>query len=110
MSQVDPVLNALADPTRRQIVEMLSGGEPMTMNDIADGFHMSRQAVAKHLTVLRDANVINGKQQGREHVHVLAPETLHTLVEWVDHYSQFWDSKLATLKSLGEKDHHNDRS
>lgn len=109
MPNIDPVLAALSDPTRRRIVEMLSDGEPRSVNDIAGAFDMSRQAVAKHLNILRRAEVIRGEQQGREHLHALSPETLNTLVEWVNHYSQFWDDRLLTLKALAEKEEKNGR-
>jgi DNA-binding transcriptional ArsR family regulator len=104
MPAVDPVFAALADPTRRRIVEMLSDGEPRSVNDIAHEFEMSRQAVAKHLNILREARVVRGEQRGRQHLHALAPETLSTLTEWVDHYSRFWDDRLAKLKKLAEED------
>jgi len=109
VAQVDPVFIALADPTRRQIVEMLSGGEGLSVNEIADHFEMSRQAVAKHLNVLRRAEVISGEQRGRKHIHTLVPGRLNSLAEWVEHYSRFWDEKLSTLKSLVEKEQHNER-
>ena len=110
MTSIDPVFSALADPTRREIVEMLASRDPMTVNEIACHFDMTRQAVAKHLKVLRDTHVIEGEQQGREHLHSLAPNTMMTLTEWVEHYSQFWDERLNTLKTMAEEDHSNDRS
>jgi DNA-binding transcriptional ArsR family regulator len=104
MSAIDPVFAALADPTRRRIVETLSGGDARSVNDIAQHFDISRQAVAKHLNVLREAGIVRGEPRGRQHLHALAPETLSTLTEWVDHYGQFWNDRLATLKKLAEED------
>ncbi len=104
MNSLDPLFSALADPTRRQVVEMLSDGRQMTVNEVAQQFDMSRQAVAKHLAILRDADVIRSQKHGRERVHVLAPERMNALAEWVEHYSKFWDERLSSLKKLIEEE------
>lgn len=105
MNSLDPLFSALGDPTRRQVVEMLSDGREMTVNEVAQKFDMSRQAVAKHLAILRDADVIRSEKNGRERVHVLVPGRMIALAEWVEHYSEFWDGKLAGLKKLIEEEH-----
>ena len=94
MNSLAPLFSALADPTRRQVVEMLSDGREMTISDVAQKFDMSRQAVAKHLSILRDADVVRCEKRGRERVHVLVPERMAMLADWVAHYSEFWDAKL----------------
>ena len=57
MTELDPILAALADPTRRQVIELLSDGREMTMTDVTKNFDMSRQAVGKHLGILKDAGM-----------------------------------------------------
>jgi DNA-binding transcriptional ArsR family regulator len=109
MNSLDPLFSALADPTRRQVVEMLSDGREMTVNQVAQKFDMSRQAVAKHLAILRDADVIRSEKQGRERVHVLVPGRMTALAEWVERYSEFWDEKLIGLKKLIEEEQRHDR-
>jgi DNA-binding transcriptional ArsR family regulator len=104
MNSLDPLFSALGDPTRRQVVEMLSDGREMTVNEVAQKFAMSRQAVAKHLAILRDADVIRSEKHGRERVHVLVPRRMTALSKWVEHYSEFWDGKLAGLKKLIEEE------
>ena len=104
MNRLDPLFSALADPTRRQVVEMLSDGREMTVQEVAQNFDMSRQAVAKHLSILRAAEVVQCEKRGRERVHVLAPERMSELAEWVEHYSRFWDDRLARLKRLVEEE------
>jgi DNA-binding transcriptional ArsR family regulator len=110
MKSLDPLFSALADPTRRQVVEMLSDGREMTVNEVAQQFDMTRQAVAKHLTILRDADVVRCEKQGRERVHYLVPARMNALAEWVEHYSAFWDRKLTGLKELIEEEHGHDRN
>ena len=109
MIELDPIIAAIADPTRRQVIEMLSDGREMTMTDVAQNFDMSRQAIAKHLGILRDAGVVVSEKRGRERIHVLAPDQMNLLTEWVNHYSRFWDKRLAKLKDLIEEDHNRDR-
>jgi DNA-binding transcriptional ArsR family regulator len=110
MNSLDPLFSALGDPTRRQVVEMLSDGREMTVNEVAQEFDMSRQAVAKHLAILRDADVIRSEKRGRARVHVLVPGRMAVLAEWVEHYSEFWDGKLSGLKKLIEEEYSNDRN
>jgi DNA-binding transcriptional ArsR family regulator len=101
---IDAVLVALADPTRRRIVEMLSDGRAMTISDITDHFDMSRQAVTKHLGVLHDARVVGWKRRGRERLNRLQGKSLHSLAEWTRSYATFWDERLVALKDMVERE------
>jgi len=94
---------ALADPTRRAIIGMLAD-QAMSVNDIAQNFDMSRPAIAKHLGILKDGDIISVKVQGRERINSLRPQTLKTVADWVAQYSRFWDGKLENLKSAIEAD------
>ncbi|WCK56772.1 metalloregulator ArsR/SmtB family transcription factor [Aneurinibacillus sp. Ricciae_BoGa-3] len=91
------VFQAIADPTRRQLLRLLADQElPITV--ISSHFPMSRTAVSKHLRILSEAELIRGRKVGREKLYRLHPEPLMELKQWLSFYEQFWDNKLAMLK------------
>ncbi|GJL93047.1 ArsR/SmtB family transcription factor [Hyphococcus sp.] len=96
-----PVFRALADPTRRAIISMLSAG-PRPIAEIADEFEMTRPAVAKHLAILREGGLIAVEPKGRERINRLNPAALKTAADWINHFDQFWDDRLAKLKQVVE--------
>ena len=102
-SPVNTLLVALADPTRRQIVEILSDGQVRSVSDISGHFGTSRQAVTKHLTVLYDAGIVACETRGRHRKNRLQAHGLDPLRAWFSHYSQFWDDRLAALKQQVEQ-------
>lgn len=101
-TDLQPVFRALGDPTRRAIIEMLAQ-EPRTINAIVRNFDVSRPAVAKHLKILHEGGLIEVRQQGRERINTLRPETLKTASDWMAHFDHFWDDKLAKLKKAIEE-------
>ena len=89
--------HAVADPTRRAILDRLRGGSaPVT--EIAAGFKMSRPAVSKHLRVLREARLVAEKRDGRQRVYELTPGPLLTCAHWLEGYRHFWQVNLFNLK------------
>ena len=94
---------ALADPTRREILRLLTKGD-MTILDVADNFDMTRAAVKKHLTILTDGGLVTVRAQGRSRVNSLNAGRLKDLLSWFDYFDAFWDDRLAKLKSEIEKD------
>ena len=102
--EVSTVLAALADPTRRQIVEILSDGGDRSLTEITDQFAMSRQAVAKHLGILNAAGIVNSTRRGRDRSNRLQPDALDPLRDWFNRYSQFWDDRLLALKRQVEEE------
>lgn len=92
------VLAALADPTRQQIVEMLSDGTNHTLSELAGHFDMSRQAVSKHLSILNEAGIVISERHGRDRRNRLSPDGLDPLRDWFNRYSLFWDERLQALK------------
>ena len=100
--QDQPIFRALADPTRRAIIAMLSEG-PRSISDIAAEFDMTRPAVAKHLAILKDGGVISVEPHGRERINRLNPQALRTAADWLNTFDRFWDDRLAALKTLVEK-------
>lgn len=97
-----PVFRALADPTRRAILSMLAAG-PRPIGDIAAEFDMTRPAVAKHLAVLREGDLIRVEAKGRERINHLNPAPLKSAAEWLSWFDRFWDEKLADLKAIVEE-------
>jgi DNA-binding transcriptional ArsR family regulator len=91
-------LSALSDPTRRAILARLSGG-PATVGELAGPFHISQQAVSKHLAYLERARLVEKRREGRSHVCTLRPAPFKEVADWVEYYRTFWDQ---TLDRLGE--------
>lgn len=89
--------HAVADPTRRAILDQLRGGSaPVTA--IAANFRMSRPAVSKHLRILREARLVTEKRDGRQRVYELTPGPLLECAHWLEGYRSFWQVNLLSLK------------
>ncbi len=102
----DPTQNAfraLADPTRRDILRLLSA-QDMTIAQVSDRFEMTRGAVKKHLTVLSDGGLIHVEARGRERINRLNPAGLTPVLGWLEFFDRFWDDRLADLKSNIEQE------
>jgi DNA-binding transcriptional ArsR family regulator len=93
------VFQAIADPSRRQMLMMLSKNS-MTINSIAENFDMSRPAVSKHIKVLYNGGFITIKDIGRERHCVLKQEGFNELQDFINYFDKFWISKLDKLRSL----------
>ena len=96
------VFDALGDPTRRHIVESLSEGEASATQLAAD-LPVTRQAVAKHLTALRDAGLVESRRQGRETLYRVNAEPLDAAAAWIVRVGGEWDARLDRLRSLVER-------
>ena len=96
------VFRAIADPTRRAILDRLRAG-PAPVNDLAAAFEQSRPAISKHLRVLREARLVSEQRSGRERVYRLHPMPLQTIVGWVEGYRSFWQTSLNDLKRYLEE-------
>jgi DNA-binding transcriptional ArsR family regulator len=90
---------ALSDPTRRAIVERLTNG-PATVNELADPFAISQQAVSKHIAYLEMANLIERQWQGRQNFCALKPEAIRDVADWAEDYRRFWEKSFARLDVL----------
>src|SRR5690242_1038635 len=90
---------AIADPSRRQILRMLSK-KTCTINAIAENFDMSRPAVSKHIKVLETTGFIAVVNKGRERHCQLSQEGFDDLRKWIDYFDQFWESKMKRLGDL----------
>jgi len=95
----DAVFRALADPSRRKLLDRLRRKNGQTLAELCRGLDMTRQAVAKHLTVLEGANLVASKRQGREKLHFINPVPIHQIAErWISKFEQPRLSALAELK------------
>ena len=93
---------ALADPTRRLLLQRLSAEGEASAGHLAAGLPMSRQAVAKHLAALEEAGLVHGERVGREVRYRLRPEPLAEAERWIDAVAAAWDHRLASLRALVE--------
>lgn len=95
---------AIADPTRRQILDALMIAGPLRAGDLAQRFkRISRPAVSKHLRVLRGSRLVRQQKRGRELWYELNPQPLQPVDAWIERYSAFWLEKLEKLKQASEK-------
>ena len=91
------VFRAIADPTRRAILDRLRAG-PANAGALAADFKSSRPAISKHLRVLREARLIVDQRVGRERVYTVDPVPLQSVAGWLEGYRGFWQSSLTQLK------------
>lgn len=89
-------LEALADPTRRRIVELL-GERERSAGDIASHFDTSRPGISRHLRVLREAGLVRVREEAQRRLYSLDPEPLAELDDWLSHYRRFWTNRLDAL-------------
>lgn len=98
------VFDAIADPTRRQLIRLLSEAEEIPLHELTAHFEMGRTAVSKHLTILKEAGLVIDRKVGRETRFRLNASPLIEIQEWVAFYSRFWSTNLMRLNQLLEED------
>jgi DNA-binding transcriptional ArsR family regulator len=97
-----PVFAALGDGTRLELVARLSGGEPLSITQLASGASMTRQAITKHLHVLEEAGLIRGARRGREQMWELEPRQLEQARRCLEQIARQWESALRRLRDYVE--------
>lgn len=105
---LDRTLLALADPTRRAILQRLSAGEAR-VTEVAKPFSMSLNAVSKHILVLERAKLVQRRKEGRDHYLSYRPEPLDAAAQWIESTRTFWSSRLDTLEKLLREEDNNKR-
>jgi len=95
------VFQAIADPTRREIMSLLAS-QPLNLNSLADNFNISRPAVSQQIKILTECGLVVIRQQGRERYCEAKFEQLHEVADWVEKYRKFWESSFGALDSLLE--------
>lgn len=99
---VDRVFLALANPVRRELLEILAA-QPLSAGELSDRFELSRPAVAEHLKVLRDAGLVADRPQGRHRIYRLTAEPLADLGDWLHPFEKFWRGRLAKLAEVAQE-------
>ena len=104
------VFQAIADPNRRAIVDLLVH-QRLTLNGVAEKFDISRPAISRHIKILIECGLVDIKQQGRERYCEVQLEKLSEVSDWVEQYRKFWEEKLEALDNylselqIKEKNH-----
>lgn len=100
----DATFSALADPTRRAVLDLLRRGR-LPAGRIAGAFPVSRPAVSRHLRLLRRAHLVRERREGRRRLYELNPAPLRAVDSWIRQYQQFWQASLTGLKAVAESEH-----
>ena len=96
------VFQAIADPTRREIIDLLSK-QPMNLNSIAEHFDVTRPAISNHIRVLNECGIILIEQVGRERVCKIKPDRLRLVSDWVGKYEDLWIQKIESFEKYLNK-------
>lgn len=96
------VFSALADPTRRSLLQNLATNSPRTASQFAEEYPITRQGILKHLNILEDAGLVAVHQRGREKRYTLTPEQLGELESWLAELNGRWEERLLRLKAFAE--------
>jgi DNA-binding transcriptional ArsR family regulator len=98
--RVDAVFQALADPTRREVMRRISEEGPITATELAARLPVTRQAIAKHLDALEDAGLVASATSGRARRYRLTPGPMTEAMGWMTDVGAEWDERLESLRSL----------
>jgi DNA-binding transcriptional ArsR family regulator len=94
------IYHAVADPTRRKLIRLLADADELPLNQLTVHFSIGRTAVAKHLTILKEAGLVTDRKVGRETRNRLNPTPLREIQDWLSYYEQFWTTNLQKLDYL----------
>ncbi|WP_284646187.1 ArsR/SmtB family transcription factor [Paenibacillus silviterrae] len=94
------IYDAIADPTRRKLIRLLADADELPLNQLTAHFSMGRTAVAKHLTILKEAGLVIDRKVGRETRNRLNPTPLREIQDWLSYYEKFWTTNLQKLDYL----------
>ena len=100
----DAAFGALADPTRRAVLDLLRAGR-RPAGEIARVFPVSRPAISKHLRILRSAHLVEERREGRHRLYQLNPAPLRAVDSWLEQYRSFWTASLENLKAFVEAEY-----
>lgn len=98
------VYDAVADPTRRRLLDLLAQAGELPLHELVDRFPMGRTAVSKHLTILKEAGLVTDRKVGRETRYRLNAAPLREIGEWVAFYERFWTERIERLQRLLEEE------
>lgn len=98
------VFQAIADPTRRKIIDLISH-EPMNLKTIADYFKISRPAISQQIKILNECGLVELKREGRETLCSIQPRELKKIADWASRYSKLWEERIDTFEAYVNKLH-----
>jgi DNA-binding transcriptional ArsR family regulator len=93
------VFQAIADPTRRDIIGLIAK-TPMTPNNVSDSFNLSRQAISRHIKILTECGLLTLNIQGREYYYSIQPKKLKEVNEWLEPFRNMWEDKFNRLDNV----------
>ena len=96
------IFQALADPTRRKIIEMLARDGQLSATEISDRFSVSPQAISQHLKVLREAKLVQVEKRAQQRIYQVNPEAMLELEGWARQLRQLWDQRFDALDQVLE--------
>jgi DNA-binding transcriptional ArsR family regulator len=102
-STTSDVFNAIAEPRRREIIDVLATGQRWPVGDIVKRVHLPQPAVSKHLGVLRQVGVVTVHRQGRNRLYELNAQKLKAVHDWVKTFDRFWTRQLDRIKQRAER-------
>lgn len=98
------IFQALADPSRRNIIELLAKKGKLTSTDISNKFQISAPAISQHLKVLRETRLLKMERKAQQHIYQINPQKIHELERWVKKLAKKWDERFLALDKLLEKE------
>lgn len=97
------VFVAIADPTRRKLIRLLADTEELPLHELTPHFQMGRTAVSKHLSILKEADLVINRKIGRETRYRLNAAPLQEVKDWLTFYEKFWNERALLLKNILEE-------
>lgn len=97
------VFNAIAEPRRREIIDLLMGGRDHAVGELVDKLQIPQPAVSKHLSVLRKVGIVSVNKQGQHRFYRLNAQELKPVHDWIKTYEQFWSHQLDRIKERAER-------
>jgi DNA-binding transcriptional ArsR family regulator len=97
------VYKAIAEPRRREIIDLLRGGQDHAVGELVDLLRIPQPAVSKHLGMLRKVGIVSVRRQGQHRFYRLAPEKLKLVHDWVKTYEKYWSRRLDRIKERAER-------
>lgn len=93
------VFQAIADPTRRDILSLIAQ-EPLNLNSIAENFEVSRPAISQHIKVLNESGLVDIHKKGRQRVCHIRPQKIKEVDEWLEQFKQLWEDRFSQLDQV----------
>jgi DNA-binding transcriptional ArsR family regulator len=104
------IFTALSDPTRREILEMLADGGPLTATEIYDHFKVSHPAISQHLQALRAAHAVLVEKKGQQRIYRINPEGMQAVESWTQRMTRQWEARFAALDRVLQQELENQNS